>query len=120
MLHRLHKSGKGLTRGNTSLQVVITSKYLAVCPELPRPSITFPLTADGDYTAGDVKGSCSSAAPPCAAAPGARPGRGTRDGSGGREGGWGAEPADPRCGAPRWFYVPVNRLPIRGLTEMYF
>lgn len=63
MSHHPHKSGGGLTRGNISLQVVTTSKYLAVCPELPRPSITFPLTGGGDYAAGDVKGSCSSAAP---------------------------------------------------------
>lgn len=39
-----HKSGGCLTWGNISPQVVTTSKYLAVCPELPRPSITFPLT----------------------------------------------------------------------------
>lgn len=96
MLHRPHKSGKGLTQGNTSLQVVITSKYLAVCPELPRPSITFLLTADGDYTAGDVKGSCSSAAPPCAAAPGARLGQrdeGRQRGTRGRLGSGAGRPA---------------------------
>lgn len=61
MLHHPHKSGEGLTWGNISPQVVITSKYLAVCPELLRPSITFPLAGDSDYTAGDVKGSCGSA-----------------------------------------------------------
>lgn len=83
MSHNLHKSGGCLTWGNISPQVVTTSKYLAVCPELPRPSITFPLTRDGDDTAGDVKGSCSSAAPPCTGAPRVRPGRGTRDGGGG-------------------------------------
>ena len=85
MSHHPHKSGGCLTQGNISLQVVTTSKYLAVCPELPRPSATFPLTGAGDCTAGDVEGSCSSAAPPCTAAPGAQPGRGPRDGSGGRE-----------------------------------
>lgn len=53
MSYHPHKSGGSLAWGNISPQVVTIFKYLAVCPELPRPSITFPLIGDGDSMVGD-------------------------------------------------------------------
>lgn len=75
MSHHPHKSGGSLAQGNILPQLVTTFKYLAVCPELPRSSITYPLIWDGYY----MVGTCSSAASLAQQLP--QPGRGTADGS---------------------------------------